>query len=248
MLCFFDEQLIEEEKVTISIKDRGFTLGDGVFDTQVFVDGNLNDAHEHFERLLNDAIILGIPERKPIYELKEISSEIFVKNNITAGRWIIRTQITRGIAARGLVPPINTEPTILMRIMPAPVIDPKPIKAVIAQTVRRNEHSPLSKIKSLNYGDNILALIEAKDLGVDEAILLNTEGFVTCASASNIFIRERDQWITPPLRDGVLAGITRRKLIKEKNALEDSITVDRLHGATEIFQCNSVIGLRQLLL
>ncbi len=248
MFCFYQDQFIEEDKVTLSINDRGFTLADGVFDTQLAVDGHMDDADHHFERLLHDAAIMDIPVAKPESEFKTIASMLFAKNGVAKGRWIVRTQITRGIAARGLKPPEDPHPTILMRVMPAPPVDDKPVTAIIATTAHRNHHSPLSRIKSLNYADNILALIEARDLGADEAILLNTEGFVACASSSNIFIVEKGKWFTPPILDGVLPGITRFKLMAEKHAVQESITPERLARADEIYQCNSVVGLRRILL
>lgn len=246
MFCFFHDQVIEEDKVAISINDRGFSLGDGVFDTQLAISGHLQDAELHFERLLNDATILNIPLEKTVSELMTISTMLLARNSITSGRWVVRTQVTRGIALRGLAPSYDVHPTIVMRAMPAPPVDPTPSRIIIAQTTRRNEHSPLSKIKSLNYGDNLLALLEAKDLGVDDAILLNTEGHVTCATTSNIFIVEKGTWSTPPVSDGVLPGITRMKLIAEHKAREEHITVERLEAADEIYQCNSVIGIRPI--
>lgn len=248
MFCFFHDQFVKEDEVAISVHDRGFTLGDGVFDTQLANDGHLWDADLHFERILHDATILGIPLEKTIFELKTISTMLLARNSIASGRWVVRTQVTRGLSARGLAPPTVTHPTIVMRAIPAPPINDAPVNAIIAETVRRNEHSPFSRIKSLNYGDNILALMEAQETGVQDAILLNTEGHVACMTSSNIFIVEDGIWITPPISDGVLAGITRQKLIGEHKAREDHITVERLKKAQEIWHCNSVIGLQRVLL
>lgn len=246
MFCFFHNQFIEEDKVAISLNDRGFSLGDGVFDTQMAVNGQLPDADLHFERLLNDAHIIGIAPEKTITELHTISSMLIARNSASAGRWIVRTQITRGEAARGLLPPVVTHPTIVMRLIPAPQVNNSPITAIIAKSTRRNEFSPLSRIKSLNYEDNILAILEAKDAGADDAIILNTKDHVTCASASNIFIVEAGVWVTPPLEDGVLLGITRQKLIGEHSARQEHITIERLQNADEIYQSNSVIGVRKI--
>ena len=248
MFCFFNGQFVEEDKVHVSINDRGFTIGDGVFDTQVAENGVLPDGALHFDRLQTHAFMIDIPITQDVAELQTIAHMLMVRNGITTGRWVVRTQITRGVALRGLAPTPDAHPTIVMRAMPVPVATKGPTRAIIAQTVRRNEHSPLSRVKSLNYGDNILALLEARDLGADDAMLLNTEGHVTCLTTSNIFIREKDDWITPPLSDGVLAGITRHKIIEEKNVREEIINLDRLKSATEIFQSNSVIGLRPITL
>lgn len=246
MFCFFHDQFIEEDKVSISINDRGFSLGDGVFDTQLATNGILPDAEPHFERLLNDATILDIRLEKTVSELMTISTMLLARNSIASGRWVVRTQVTRGIALRGLAPSPDAHPTIVMRATPAPPVEKTAARAIIANTTRRNEHSPLSRIKSLNYGDNMLALLEARDSGVDDAILLNSESHVACATTSNIFIVEKGRWATPPVSDGVLAGITRHKLIAEHRAHEEHIAPERLKTAELIYQCNSVIGLREI--
>ncbi len=246
IFCFFHDQFIEEEKISVSINDRGFTLGDGVFDTQVTTEGVLLDADLHFERLLNDAIIFGIPLDKTLTDFHTISTMLLARNSISGGRWVVRSQLTRGQSLRGLIPPKEAHPTLVMRLMPAPPLDDTPLQAIIAATTRRNEHSPLSRIKSLNYGDNMLALLEAQDYGAEEAILLNTEDHVVCTTTGNIFIVENNTWITPPVTDGALPGITRMKLIAEHRAREEHITVERLKGAAQIWKSNSVIGIRQL--
>lgn len=245
MICFINGEFIQEETVFISPQDRGFTLGDGVFDTMLILDGKMQYANEHFARLYHDTKIMGIECN---INLLDSAEELLKKNEIQQGRYILRSQVTRGISPRGLSPAPETKPTIVMRVVETPPPDLTPILAIIVKQVRRNEFSPLSKIKSLNYADNILALIEARAEGADEAILLNTQGFVTCASASNIFIRENNKWLTPPLSDGVMAGITRARLITDLNAAEESITPERLARADEIIQCNSVIGRRNLIM
>lgn len=245
MINYFNGKYLTEDLITISPLDRGFTLGDGVFDTLLVVDGEIKFANEHFTRLKRDAGIIGIEIN---LDFNAIAKNLLDKNDLIMDRYIIRTQITRGIGPRGLRPPAEPHPTIIMRVAQAPEQSTHPVTAVIAERVRRNEFSPLSKIKSLNYGDNILALLEARNKGADEAILLNTKDFIVCASASNIFIREKDKWVTPPMSDGVLAGIMRSQLIRELKAREESITPERLARADEIIQCNSVIGSRKLVM
>ena len=245
MISYLNGNYMDEKSIAISPLDRGFTLGDGVFDTMLVINRELQSAGAHFARLKRDATVIGI---ETDCDFEDVAKELLSKSNIQTGRYIIRTQITRGIGERGLALPTEILPTIIMRIMETPEPVSSPATAVIARRMRRNEFSPFSKIKSLNYGENILALVEAKAEGADEVILLNTKGFVACASASNIFIRETDKWFTPPLSDGVLAGIMRAQLIVELKAAEESITPERLSRAHEILQCNSVIGSRKLIM
>jgi branched-subunit amino acid aminotransferase/4-amino-4-deoxychorismate lyase len=115
---------------------------------------------------------------------------------------------------------------------------------IIANDVRRNEGSPLSRIKSLNYADNVLAMREAMQHKADDAIMLNNKGMVCCAATANIFIVLDGQWMTPPLTDGVLDGIMRAEMIRERAAQEISISVDDLKRAEEIYLTSSLIGMR----
>ncbi len=240
MIILHNGAFLQDSEFKISPADRGLTLGDGVFDTMLAQDGAPLWAREHFARLTYNASVLGISFD---LDFDNMAQELLRQNGFTSGRHAIRTTVTRGAGARGLAPPESSKPTVLMAAAPAPRKTTR-IEAIIAQDVRRNEHSPLSKIKSLNYGDNLLALIEAQKKGAEDALLLNTAGHVCCATTSNIFIREGEKLITPPLSDGVLAGITRTKIISAHNAAEESLTPERLFEADAIFLSNSIQGVR----
>ncbi|MGH6741889.1 MAG: aminotransferase class IV, partial [Bradyrhizobium sp.] len=184
---------LEAEAICIDPSDRGFTVGDGVFDTMLAIDGQPVDADAHFERLARHAKILHIPvDTTP---LPDIAAALLQKNNVLQGRIAIRTTLTRGPGPRGLKPPQEPQPTLLMRTSPAPA-PPGPATVIVAQTVRRNEGSPLSRIKSLNAGDQILALREALDRGADDALLLNNQRKLCCATAGNVFVRIGGAWLT----------------------------------------------------
>jgi branched-chain amino acid aminotransferase len=242
MIVFFKGRFLADDNVPLSPADRGLTLGDGVFDTLLAVDGQLRHAALHFERLLTHAAVLRIRNAETVQSLTTAAERLLAENRFIKDRYALRTTLTRGAGARGLMPPEQNQPTLLMRASPAPE-NPPPVHAVIARTTRRNEHSPLSRIKSINYGDNLLALLEAKDRGANEAILLNTAGDVACATAGNIFIREKGRLLTPPLSDGALDGITRRLLL-EKEGREQTLTPEHLRNADEIYITNSLQGVR----
>ncbi|MCB9990928.1 MAG: aminotransferase class IV [Rhodospirillales bacterium] len=235
-------QFTDTAESVIPVTDRGLTLGDGVFDTMLAQDGKPVWAREHFARLSYNASMLGIDFT---LDFEAIAETLLEQNDAAQGRYAVRTTITRGSGARGLMPPDTVKPTIIMGCAPAPQKTNR-VELVIAQTVRRNEHSPLSKIKSLNYGDNILALIEARDKGAEDALMLNGAGHVCCATAGNIFVQEQDRLLTPPLDDGVLSGITRQKIIESHDVTEESIAPERLFEADAVFITNSIQGLRQV--
>ena len=147
-------------------------------------------------------------------------------------------------APRGLLAPAGTQPTLLLAAAPLPP-PAEPAHAIIARTTRRNEHSPLARIKSLNYLDSILARQEAAAAGADDAILLNTVGQVAEATAANLFVLHGQAWTTPPVAAGALPGITRARLLESGFACEADLTPERLLMADAAFLSSS-LGLRGL--
>ncbi|MFH1159274.1 MAG: aminotransferase class IV [Pseudomonadota bacterium] len=245
MIVCLNNVFMEEAAARISPADRGFTLGDGVFDTLLALDGRLRHAEAHFTRLLKHASVLQIKTGETPETLERAAFRLLEENGFARGRHALRTTITRGAGVRGLLPPDEPVPTLLMRITPAASPDSlPPVHAVIARTTRRNEFSPLSRIKSLQYGDNLLALLEAKDRGANEALLLNTAGHVSCATTGNIFILEKGRLLTPPLSDGALDGITRALVMLHTAVEERSLTPERLAEAEGIYLTNSLSGIR----
>jgi branched-subunit amino acid aminotransferase/4-amino-4-deoxychorismate lyase len=216
-------------------------LGDGVFDTMMAVDGRPVHAGRHFARLLAHAQAMRIPADIGIAALESAARELLDRNKYRSGRYVINTILSRGPAERGLRPPESPAVQIVMTASPAPSEFP-PVSAIIAQRVRRNEGSPLSRIKSCNYGDNIMALAEAQERSANEAIMLNNAGNVACASASNIFIAVDGQLWTPPLRDGAMAGITREIVMEKYGAQEKTIGPDELARSEGVYVTNCVRG------
>lgn len=239
-MIYFNGELTDDVPI-FEFQDR-LRLGDGVFDTILVINGKPIHEHAHFSRLLKNAKTLKIHNLPNIEYLKNAATKIIESNESLTGHFVLNTLITRGIAERGLLPQKNAQPNIAMRIGPAPSEFPT-IHAIIAETVRRNEGSPLSQIKSCNYGDNILALLEAQNKDANEAIMLNNAGNVTCASAGNIFCCINNELITPPLHDGAMDGITRQIIVEKFAAVERSITADELLGASGIYITNSIKGI-----
>ena len=123
--------------------------------------------------------------------------------------------------------------------------------AAVVSSVRRNETSPLSRIKSLNYLDNLLAREDARRHGADEAILLNTRGFVAEGSASNVFLVQQGSLLTPGVESGALPGITRRVVLELVSAVglepvESEIEMSVFGDASEAFLTNSVVEIMPL--
>ncbi|MCK5658959.1 MAG: aminotransferase class IV [Alphaproteobacteria bacterium] len=245
MIVYLNNVFIKDKAACISPADRGFTLGDGVFDTLLVLDGQLRHAEAHFARLLKHASVLQIKTNETPESLESSALRLLKKNKFVMGRYALRTTITRGAGIRGLLPPDESVPTLLMRVSSAVSPDSlPPVYAVISQTTRRNEFSPLSRIKSLQYGDNLLALLEAKDKDANEALILNTAGHISCSTTGNIFILEKGRLLTPPLSDGALNGITRSIVMQHAAVEERSLTPEHLAEAEGIYLTNSLSGIR----
>lgn len=229
----------DETEAVFTATDR-IRIGDGVFDTMLAVDGCLIHPEKHFSRLKENAAVLGIEFE---LDFEEIAHRLIQDQ---AGRLAINTIISRGPASRGLAAPKHPEIQIVMRASAVTQAEGSPVHAIIAVSVRRNEGSPLSRIKSCNYGDSILALNEAASAGANEAILLNNAGFVTCASSSNIFAVVNGEIFTPPLHDGVLNGVARQVFMELYPVRELSLRPEDLLAAESLFLTNSIRGARPI--
>ena len=233
--------ILTDNKPIFEFQDR-IRLGDGVFDTLLVIDGNMIHADLHFERLIDNAKMLHLNIYTNLQELKKDAAKLIESTESLKGRFALNTLITRGAAKRGLMPDTQAQTNIAMSISETPSESPD-IHATISKTVRRNEGSPISQIKSCNYGDNILALIEAQQNKANEVILLNNKGNVTCASAGNIFCCINDELVTPPLSDGVMDGVTRKIVIQKFKVIERSISEDELLNSDGIYITNSIKGI-----
>jgi branched-chain amino acid aminotransferase len=237
-----------EDGAIFTSSDR-VRFGDGIFDTMLAIidDSGVRLIHAdlHFNRLLHDAQLLEIHPLPTLETLTSTAAELLTKNNAPHGRHVINTIISRGEGPRGLMPPEKMSPTTIMRHSPAPETFPA-ITAITARRAFRNEGSPLSQVKSCNYGDNILALIEARNKGANDAIMLNNAGKITCTTSGNIFVINNGTLYTPPLSDGVMNGITRKIMLDTFKVIECSLDINDLRNADGIYITNSVRGIMPL--
>lgn len=231
-----------QDEPVLGASDR-IRLGDGVFDTLLCVDGRSLHADRHYARLLAGADMLGIDFAMDFPKFAAAVEGMIAKNEATSGHYALNTVISRGQGARGLAIPPEISPEIILRLSAVPEDFP-PINACIARSVRRNEGSPLSRIKSCNYGDNILAMREAVMRGCTDAVMLNNAGQVACTTMGNIFIVKGGKIYTPPTSAGVLNGVARQILMQLYDVTEANITEADLLGADEIFLTNSIRGIQ----
>jgi branched-chain amino acid aminotransferase len=242
MRVWQDGRILAPEDAHVAITDRGLLLGDGLFETMAVCRGRVCDLDAHLARLASGLAVLGFARSVDIPQLRAGIAHYLTSE--AASSAVLRITVTRGAGPRGLAPPEAPHPTIFMTLAPPPVRK-TPLSLHIATVTRRNEHSPLSRIKALPYLDNVLALSEARAQGADDALMLNTRGTIACASVANVFVIRDGRLETPPVSDGALPGTIRALVLSlAKQAglapVEISLEVSGLAGADHVFLTNSV--------
>jgi branched-subunit amino acid aminotransferase/4-amino-4-deoxychorismate lyase len=230
--------LVKATAVRIAPSDRGFLLADGVFETIRASAGELLWLDDHLARLRAGAGLLGIPVPLPDDAIGRGLRDLVQANDLPDGA--VRLTLTRGPSVRrGLWPPDEpATPTLIATV--APFAAPISARLILCGTTRRNEFSPLSRIKYLAYGDAILAKREALAMAATDAVLLNTRGHVACCTVGNLFARDESGWATPPLSDGPLPGLARARVLAALGAEERTLTAEEIAGAREALITNSL--------
>jgi branched-chain amino acid aminotransferase len=242
MKIFIDGKYLNERDAKVSVFDHGLLYGDGVFEGIRAYNGRVFKLKEHIDRLFYSAkaILLEIPMSHA--QLAKATIETIRANKLRD--CYVRLIVTRGVGNLGLNPRSCKKPSVIIiagkiQVYPAELYA-HGMDIVTVPTVR-NLHSALNPaIKSLNYLNNILAKIEANNAGVEEAVMLNAEGFVAECTADNLFIIKNGEVFTPPLSAGALYGITRQTVIELAQASglkvsEPNLTRYDLFNADECF-------------
>lgn len=247
-VCWVNGKLLADGVPALVPADRGFSLGDGVFDTLRADCGTPRDGCAHLDRLLAWAHEIGIESPYGSPALAEAMGA--VARRLGAPHAAVRTTITRGPAsARGLPPRPPQRPTVVIQAAP---FDPETVETPVCMTVshvRRNPSSPASRMKSCSALDQILAVRAAQVAGFDDALLLATDGRVACATAANVFAVVGGLLVTPPEDAGAVPGLTREAVLAAARATGVRCAVRdlwpaELERADELFLTNSLIGVR----
>jgi branched-chain amino acid aminotransferase len=246
-IVYLNGEFVPEEEAKVSVFDHGFLYGDGIFEGIRAYDGRIFGLDEHVDRLFESAksIMLELPLSRE--QLKEAILETVRRNNLRDA--YIRPVVSRGVGPLGLDPLKCPRATVVIIVdaevrhpedMGPTTIAERGIKAVTV-SLRRNAPDILSpRVKSTNYLNNILAKLQAHAAGVQEAIFLNSQGFVCELTGDNLFLVKKGRVVTPPLWMGVLDGVTRRAIIRVARELgfevtEEPLTLHDLYVSDECF-------------
>jgi branched-chain amino acid aminotransferase len=248
MNVYLNDKVVPSKQAKISVFDHGFLYGDGIYETMRAYDGVVFMIDEHVRRLFRSASLIGLDFGKSAEEVKLAIFEILQANRVRDA--YIRLTISRGEGPIGLDPALCKAPTFVVmahefRNYPKSYYD-EGLKLIIS-SVRRNLREAINpQIKSLNFLNNILAKIEAIKACVDEALMLNSEGYIAEGTISNIFFIKDEILCTPAVECGILDGITRAVVLDL--AVRNGVTVregmfvpDDLCASSEIFITNTTM-------
>ena len=220
MLVFLNGKFVREERAVVSVFDRGFLYGDGLFEGMLVTRGKIFRWREHMERLQRGVEFLKLTVPFSYDQLFASATKLIARNQMP--ECILRLSISRGITGRGYSPKNARQPAVVMTLHPVPGFDKKnpPRWRLITSSFRLPANDPLTRFKTTNKLPQVLARAEADAANANEAILLNTDGYVAEGTTSNIFWIKNNCVCTTPLPSGALPGVTRAlvlELCKKQN-------------------------------
>ncbi len=242
MIIYCDGKFVKSQDAKISVFDHGFLYGDGIFEGIRAYNGKVFRLKDHIDRLYEsaDSILLNIEISRQ--EMMDVVLETLRQNKLSDA--YIRLIVSRGVGDLGLDPRKCAKSEIFciasnITLYPQSMYE-NGLEVITACTRRNNVDALNSRIKSLNYLNNILAKMEANRAGVLEALMLNQQGYVCEATGDNIFLVKDGVLMTPPVYVGALKGITRDavlSLAQEEGiqAKEELFTLHDVYTADECF-------------
>ena len=256
-IIYLNGQLVSRFEAKLSPFDHGFLYGYGLFETMRAYSGRIFRLDSHLTRLRCSAESIGLTHTILTTEegkqsLKAACMATLEANELKDAR--IRLTVSAGEG--DMTPDISTcsSPTVLITARSLAPLPPEKygtgFKAAIS-FLRRNSQSPLSRLKSTCYMENVLARMAARAAGYDEAILLNEQGYLAEGSTTNVFLVSHGELITPGFESGVLPGITRDAVLEiartsNLKATERWVELNELIEAEEAFVTNSILELMPL--
>ena len=242
---YLNGELVEAERAVLPALDRGLLYGYGLFETMRSYGGRVFRLADHYRRLQAGADLLAMPVPLTLTALEKAVDATLARNALPDAR--LRLTVTAG-------PEVGGGSSVVLLAREVTEYPPELRRrgmAAIVSGVRRNETSPLARVKSLNCLDNLLAREEARRGGAGEALLLNTRGSIAEGATSNVFLARDGTLLTPAVEAGALPGITRQTVLEL--AAEDGVAAGEadvsqgaLAAADEVILTNSVMEVMPL--
>jgi branched-chain amino acid aminotransferase len=235
MFIFQNHKLLKETQAQVSINDRGFLFGDGIFETCKIFNGKIYDFKTHETRI--KAGLKALKFKAEIKNLEKESLQLIKKNKISEG--ILRITITRGSGSIGYLPTYETDSTIIIQtLLPRKILNKKIILGV--SEIKKTSSDSLPVSCKINQGLNsTLCKIEANEKNFFDCVMLSQKNFVSETSSANIFWVKNDEIFTPSEACDIIHGSIRAKILKLTKVKEVKAKISELQEADEIFLTNS---------
>lgn len=245
-LIYVNGQLLPRDKATVSVYDAGFLSGDGIFEGLRIYNGRIFRLSEHINRLLDNARVLEIAPKYSFDNVREAIRKVVEMNSLLAVNYL-RLQMSRGVAKSPAMDPTNSLSSPTLVIYPEikePIYDKKGIRLMTSHIRRIPPDSLDQKIHTFNKINSLLAKLESNRYGLDDAIMLDKEGFVAETSTANIFF-VKGNTISTSFPNACLNGITRQTILAEVpklgyRAVEKNHSIFDVYTSDEIFLTGTV--------
>jgi aminodeoxychorismate lyase len=248
MIVFLNGQFVPENEAVVSVFDRSFLYGDGLFETMRIRNGKPFCWAQHMDRLSQGAEFLNV--RIPFVgeAVREFAAELVTRNHMPEA--LLRLTLSRGVGVRGYSTKGAERPFLVMSLHPVSANDAPVQWKLVTSSFRLPANEPLAQFKTCNKLAQILARAQADTVGADEALLLNTDGHVVEGASSNLFWVESETVCTPPLTAGILAGVTRAVVMEICDKLgiptrESAIAPLALQNVAGVFLSLSSVGIAE---
>ncbi|MEN3314028.1 MAG: branched-chain amino acid aminotransferase [Acidimicrobiaceae bacterium] len=228
-----DGEVLPADQARVSPLDHGLLTGDGVFESLRVYEGVPFAVRRHLERLARSAAGIGLPVPEPA-ELRAAMDAVVAANELDNGR--MRITVTGGVG------PLSSDraevrPTVI--VAGGDLVDWPATADVVVAPWPRNERGALAGIKSVSYGENVVALAYARERGAGEALFANLAGNLCEGTGTNVFVAVGGRLLTPPLSSGCLAGVTRELLGELVDVVDEDVAMAALADAEEAFLTSS---------
>jgi len=255
-IVWINGRLEPAERAVLTVTDRGFQVGDGIFETLLVVGGRVLELPLHASRLRASAAVLAIPLPDDLELcLGQAIADLCRANRLDGSdtQVAVRVTVSRGaVDGRALLPPDDVRPNLVVQAWrvdpPPPELLSRGLRLAIS-AVRRDPASPLATVKTTSRAEFVYAQLEAHRRGADDALFLTTDGQLAEATSASLFLVEGVGLATPSLDCGILVSTTREWVISSGGpglglaVRQDHLTPDDLFVADEAFLASSVAGI-----
>jgi branched-chain amino acid aminotransferase len=246
-----NDRFVPEEQAAVSIFDRGFLYGDGLFETLRISNGRPFRWSRHMIRLHRGADFLGIKTPVTDGRLRELALELVRLNGVPEA--LLRLTVTRGVGPRGYSPKSADKPTLVMTAHPieSSNANEPPQWRLVTSSLRLYAGDPLASFKSCNRLVQVLGRVEADAAGCDEVLFLNDVGHAVETAGGNLFWIDNGEVCTAALGTGILPGVTRSVVFEVceewgKRIREQSVTREHLLRVEGAFASVTSLGVVEI--